>query len=197
MTASTSFIGMLVGFGDELRDAGVPVGSGDVLTYCAAMALLDPGDVLDLYWAGRTSLVTRQDHIPIYDRVFRNYFLDQPEMLKGPARAILKQSQIENQSVIEVPVAEPARPGKEEEARLGLMASDIEIWRNKAFAACTDEELAALRRIMNQVRVIPPRRRSRRTASLGRGADPIFVAPSAPRCAPMASPRSCSGDSVG
>ena len=54
----TSFIGMLVGFGDQLRDAGLPVGSGDLLTFCAAMALLDPGDVLDLYWAGRTSLVT-------------------------------------------------------------------------------------------------------------------------------------------
>jgi uncharacterized protein len=168
----TSFIGMLVGFGDELRIAGVPVGSGDVLTYCAAMALLDPGDVLDLYWAGRTSLVTRQDHIPIYDQVFRTYFLDQPDTRQGPARVILKQSLIENQSVIEVPAAEPARPGKEEEARLGLMASDIEIWRNKAFAACTDEELAALRRIMNQVRVIPPRRRSRRTSKSRAGSRP-------------------------
>ncbi len=168
----TSFIGMLVGFGDALRDAGVPIGSGDVLTYCAAMALLDPGDVLDLYWAGRTSLVSRRDHIPVYDRVFRTYFLDQPEQVQGPARAILKQSLIENQSVIEVPAAEPAQPGKEEEARLGLMASDIEIWRNKAFSACTDEELAALRRIMNQVKVIPPRRRSRRTAQSRAGSRP-------------------------
>ena len=170
----TSFIGMLVGFGDELRDAGVPVGSGDVLSFCAAMALLDPGDVLDLYWAGRSSLVSRRDHIPIYDRVFRTYFLDHPEELQGPARAILKQSLIENQSVIEVPATDPAQPGaeKEEEARLGLMASDIEIWRNKAFASCTDEELAALRRIMNQVKVIPPRRRSRRTTQSRTGSRP-------------------------
>ena len=168
----TSFIAMLVGFGDELREAGVPIGSGDVLTYCAAMALLDPGDVLDLYWAGRTSLVSRRDHIPVYDRVFRTYFLDHPEQVQGPARAVLKQSLIENQSVIEVPAAEPAQPGKEDEARLGLMASDIEIWRNKAFSACTDEELAALRRIMNQIKVIPPRRRSRRTTPSRAGSRP-------------------------
>jgi uncharacterized protein len=170
----TSFIGMLVGFGDALRDAGVPIGSVDVLTYCAAMALLDPGDVLDLYWAGRTSLVTRRDHIPTYDQVFRTYFLDQPEQVQRPAHAILKQSLIENQSVIEVPATDPARPGKEEEARLGLMASDIEIWRNKAFSACTDEELAALRRIMTQIRVIPPRRRSRRTTQSRAGRRPDF-----------------------
>ena len=36
----------------ELRAAGVAVGSGDVLGYCAAMAPLDPTDLLDLYWAG-------------------------------------------------------------------------------------------------------------------------------------------------
>ena len=171
-TDRTSFIGMLVGFGDQLRAAGVPIGSGDLMTYCAAMALLDPGDVLDLYWAGRTSLVARHDHIPIYDRVFRTYFLDQPDDLQESARAVLKQSQIENQSVIEVPFAEPAQRGNEEEARLGLMASDIEIWRNKAFSACTEEELAALRRIMNQVKVIPPRRRSRRTAQSRAGSRP-------------------------
>ncbi len=168
----SSFIGMLVGFGEELRLAGLAVGSGDLLTYCAAMALLDPADVVDLYWAGRTSLITRREHIPVYDRVFHTYFLDYPVDVPEQARAVLKRSLIENQSVIEVPAAEPAQPGKEEEARMGLMASDIEIWRNKAFAVCTDEELAALRRIMNEVKVIPPRRRSRRSVPARSGSKP-------------------------
>ena len=72
-------MGMLVRFGGELRRAGLAVGSGDLLTYCAAMATLDPGDLLDLYWAGRATLVTRREHIPVYDRVFRRYFLDEGE----------------------------------------------------------------------------------------------------------------------
>ena len=160
----TSYVEMLVGFGDELRAAGLPVGSGDVLTYCGAMASLDPSDLLDLFWAGRATLVTRRDHIPLFDQVFRRFFLDQGEDLPGPMRLALKQSSIENQSVIEVPATEPGPRGKdEEEARLGLIASDIEIWRHKSFAACTPEELAALRRIMAGIRVVPPRRRSRRT----------------------------------
>ncbi|MEK7410392.1 MAG: VWA domain-containing protein, partial [Actinomycetota bacterium] len=46
-----------------------------------------------------------------------------------------------------------------------LMSSDAEIWRNKSFADCTPEELASLRRIMAQVRLTPPRRRTRRSAS--------------------------------
>jgi uncharacterized protein with von Willebrand factor type A (vWA) domain len=44
------------------------------MTCCAAVATLDPGDLADLYWAGRTTMVTRRDQIPVYDRVFREYF---------------------------------------------------------------------------------------------------------------------------
>lgn len=158
------FVEMIVDFGRELRHEGIPVGSGEVLTHCAAMAALNPGDLLDLYWAGRSTLLTKHDQIPVYDRIFRRYFLGHGDHLPEAMNLALKRSDVENQAVIEVPATEPPSPGKdEEEAKLGLMASDIEIWRNKAFATCTEEELAALRRIMNRMKLIPPRRRSRRT----------------------------------
>ena len=34
------------------------------------MTPLDPTDLVDLYWAGRATLVTRRDGIPVYDEVF-------------------------------------------------------------------------------------------------------------------------------
>ena len=52
----SQFVRVLVDFARELRSVGLAVGSGDVLTYSAAMASLDPTDLLDLYWAGRTYL---------------------------------------------------------------------------------------------------------------------------------------------
>jgi uncharacterized protein with von Willebrand factor type A (vWA) domain len=161
---ASPLVEMLVEFGRRLRQAGLPVGSGDILTYCRATASLDPGDLLDLYWAGRCTLTDRKDQIPVYDRIFRRFFLEGVDELPEEARIAFQQSLIENQATIEVPATDPLAPGHdEEEARLGLVASDIEIWRNKAFAACTAEELAALRRIMAGMRVIPPRRRTRRT----------------------------------
>ena len=160
------FVDMVVDFCRELRAEGLPIGSGELLTYCEAMATLDPGDLLDLYWAGRSTLLTKNDQIPPYDRVFRRFFLGYDDRLPGRVAVALKRSDIENDSVIEVPATEPrSTGGDEEEARLGLMASDIEIWRNKAFASCTEEELAALRRIMNRMRLMPPQRRSRRMRS--------------------------------
>jgi uncharacterized protein len=165
------FAGVLVSFAHELRSAGLAVGSGDVLTYCRAMACLDPADLLDLYWAGRATLVTRRENIPVYDDAFRRFFLAAAdpitEMLTLKARPTA-----EAQAVLEVPATDPAGDGHEEEATLGLMASDAEALRHKLFADCTPEELAAVRRIMARLRLTPPRRRTRRTAAARSGRSP-------------------------
>ena len=165
------FVGVLVDFASELRIAGLAVGSGDVLTYCAAMTPLDPTDLLDLYWAGRATLVTRRENIPIYDEVFRRFFLAAGDpvtellMIKALVTA-------ETQSVLQVPATDPDGDARQEEAALGLMASDAETLRHKSFTSCTPEELAALRRIMARIRLTPPRRRTRRTAAARSGRAP-------------------------
>ena len=164
MPDDAPFVGLLVDFAAELRSAGLAVGSGDVLTYCAAMAPLDPSDLLDLYWAGRTTLVTRRESIGVYDEVFRRFFLAE----SGPVRELLKVKAhvtAETMAVLEVPATDPDGDGRQEEAALGLMASDAEVLRHKSFTACTPEELAALRRIMTRIRLTPPRRRTRRTVA--------------------------------
>ena len=56
-TGDDPFTSVLVGFARELRAAGLRVGTGDVLTYFAAMTPLDPTDLVDLYWAGRATLL--------------------------------------------------------------------------------------------------------------------------------------------
>jgi hypothetical protein len=43
------------------------------------------------------------------------------------------------------------------------MASSADALKRRSFTACTPEELAALRRIMTRMRLVPPRRRTRRT----------------------------------
>jgi len=166
------FVDLLVDFGRVLRDGGIPVGSGDLLTYCAAMEPLDPTDVTDLYWGGRTTLVTRREQIPTYDRLFRHYFLDEGLGDEDPTLRTIRAKAL-SQATLEIPDPGPdAEPGNEDEARVGLLASDAELLRQKAFAACTPEELVALRRIMARVRLTPPRRRTRRTARAERGPRP-------------------------
>ena len=171
MPEHAPFVSVLVSFASELRSAGLAVGSGDVLTYCAAMAPLDPTDLLDLYWAGRATLVTRREAIAVYDEVFRRFFLAAGD----PVRAMLTlkvEVTAETQAMLEVPATDPDSGGRTEEAMLGLMASNAEVLKHKSFAACTPEELAALRRIMARIRLTPPKRRTRRTAASRSGRAP-------------------------
>ena len=162
------FVGVLVDFARELRAAGLPVGPGDSVTYCTAMAPLDPTDLVDLYWVGRTTMVMRHDQIPVYDRVFRSFFLDERAELPADLKLTFRE-RAQTQSVLTVPETEPDPTGQDHAVRLGLLASDSSALKSKSFARCTPAELAALRRIMVRIRLTPPRRRTRRTVAAGSG----------------------------
>ena len=167
----TQLVGTLVDFARELRSAGVAAGSGDVLAYASALAVLDPADLTDLYWAGRTTLVSKRDDIPVYDEVFRRFFLG----AAGPDRELVTlraRADAEAEANLVAPASSPDAEGDEEEAVLGWMASDVEALKRKSFDACTPEELAALRRIMRRIQLTPPRRRTRRTQPARRGRNP-------------------------
>ena len=135
------------------------------------MAPLDPTDLVDLYWAGRTTLIRRREDIPVYDEVFRAFFLASD----SPVQKLLRlkaQAAAEAEAAFEIPAAEPSGNEKEEEALLGLMASNIETLKHRSFSECTEEELAAIRRIMARIKFTPPKRRTRRTRSSRDGRRP-------------------------
>jgi hypothetical protein len=165
------FTSVLVGFARELRAAGLRVGTGDVLTYFAAMTPLDPTDLVDLYWAGRATLLSGHEDQGVYDQVFRRYFLGED----APARSQLMlsaQSVAEAEAALVMPGTEPGPEEDEERPALGWMASDVDALKNRSFTACTPDELAALRRIMTRMRLTPPRRRTRRTRPARAGTEP-------------------------
>ena len=165
------FVTVLVEFGRALRAKGLAIGSGDILTYCAAMAPLDPTDLLDLYWAGRTTMVVRREDLPVYDEVFKAFFLASD----APVQKMLKikaQAAAEAEAAFEIPATEPSGKEQEEETLLGLMASNIETLKHRSFSECTDDELAAIRRIMARIKFTPPKRRTRRTRTANDGRRP-------------------------
>jgi uncharacterized protein with von Willebrand factor type A (vWA) domain len=160
---------VLVGFGRALRAEGLAVGTGDVLTYCRAAARLDPADLVDVYWAGRVTLVRRHEDLARYDTVFRRYFLDDGD---APPEFPTLTATPGSDAVLTLPESEG--PGDEQEAphAAGLAASTVDSLRRKAFGACTPDELAAIRRMTVRLRLTPPRRRTRRTRAARTGPIP-------------------------
>jgi uncharacterized protein len=171
MSRNNGFVTVLVEFGRALRSKGLSVGSGDILTYCAAMEPLDPTDLVDLYWAGRTTMIVRREDVAVYDEVFRSFFLASD----SPVQKLLRlkaQSAAEAEAAFEIPATEPSGKEQEEETLLGLMASNVETLKHRSFGECTDEELAAIRRIMERIKFTPPKRRTRRTRTARDGRRP-------------------------
>jgi uncharacterized protein len=135
---------VLTRFGRALRDEGLPVGTGRIAGFCRAAALLAPDD---LYWAGRATLVPRPQDIPVYDRVFAAFF--------GPEQQ--PPTRVRTVRVVE------------EEVELAL-ASPVERLREKSFARCSAEELAALGALMERIQLVVPPRRTRRRERARTGA---------------------------
>jgi uncharacterized protein len=165
------FVGVLTGFARELRAAGLRVGTGDVLTYFAAMTPLDPTDLVDLYWAGHATLLSRHEDESVYDQVFRRYFLGAEGALRGQL-TVSAELVAEAEAALVLPDTEPGPEQDEERPVLGWLASDVDVLKHRSFTACTPEELAALRKIMTRMRLTPPRRRTRRTRPAPSGTEP-------------------------
>lgn len=169
MSESAGFDELFIEFGQELRMSGLPIGSDDVISFCQGIAELDPSDIADIYWCGRATLVHRKDQIPTYDIKFREFFLKIITDEKDTRKAKI-QSAMTADSVLQIPSVEPKSPGEgEEEAKMGLMASTAEIWRNKAFAECTPLELAILRKMISTLKLSPRVRRTRRLRASPKG----------------------------
>lgn len=152
----------LVAFGRALRDEGVKVGTGRIHDFCQAASLLSEGD---LYWAGRGTLVARHDDIAVYDRVFATFF----GMPPVPPPDSQKQRQQQKRSS-DQRESEPGKEGSDLQHEPEVMlASEIEILKQKSFARCTHEELALLAELMQRVALSVPRRRTRRRESARSG----------------------------
>jgi len=162
--SSVDFDAVLVGFAHELRDAGIRIGTDDVITFCGGAAQLDITDLLDIYWSGRAALVRRPDQVPTYNAIFRRYFLEiDPSVAEQPRRVFRAASNAG--ATLEIPNTEPGLPGdiSPDEIKLGYLASTSEVYRHKAFAECNPDELRQVRRLITRLRVRPPVRRTRRT----------------------------------
>jgi uncharacterized protein with von Willebrand factor type A (vWA) domain len=151
----------LVVFARRLRAAGLLVGTGAVDDYCRAAALVGPEG---LYWAGRATLVTRRDDIPVYDRIFRGFYgIEASAPPRAPrARAV--------SALRPVDVRDADAESDDVEPPAGALASRIEILRHKRFDRCTRAELDELAMLASVFARSLPDRRSRRRRAADAGA---------------------------
>jgi uncharacterized protein with von Willebrand factor type A (vWA) domain len=193
--------GNLLTFGRRLRVAGLPVGSGQILSLVDAVGAIDVFRHDDVYHATRASVVTRPEQIPIFDLEFSRFWRElmgakpapldpfAPQNAPGapplPDASKKKTEQRhtpdgaeDEKDIFHVSESEDDASVQEEEFEASpddvMLFSAREILRRKDFSQCTQEEIAEARRIIEGFtwRLGTRKTRRRIRAKHGRFIDP-------------------------
>ncbi|HYW28489.1 MAG TPA: VWA domain-containing protein [Gaiellales bacterium] len=151
----------LVTFGRILREAGMEVGPGRAQDALRGLDLVDLADREQVYHALRCTLVSRHDHLPLFDAAFQAFWEGSPRAAEGlsPPGAVLPPTSAAQGSEPEDGVGD--EPDEDDEL-FGISAADHEVLRHRDFAQMSADELRRVRRLMDELAELHPVRRSRR-----------------------------------
>jgi uncharacterized protein len=185
---------LAAGLGRLLRGAGLPVTPERSARFARALSLARPGTRAQLYWTARAVFVSSRDEVDAFDRVFAAVFdgrvdpadargdpnAPAPPGTEGGERTRSPGARTTAPGAGALPgwATAGARPASDDSAADREVpiaaASSEERLAERSFASLEPSELAQLRRLMAQLALATPRRRSRR-ARRGRRGEHIDV----------------------
>ncbi len=173
----------IVTFGRVLREVGVEVGPGRVADALKGLDSVELARQDDVYWTLRQTLVSRREDLASFDVAFDSWFLNVFGARVQKPRTAEPQGERQKGGA--------PGPGPEIDggvAEVGGWNPD-ELLRTKDFGAMTPDELARAKKLIKEIAVARPRRRTRRLrpdvkghaldvrglvrASLSTGGDPV------------------------
>ncbi len=187
-TAQADLASLATAFGHRLHAAGVPVTAERIARFAEAILLTSPQTTSQAYWLGRVTLLTGHFQIPVYDRVFDEYFRGYVDLVedagslppspaspldageRAPRDTGAQQSGGSSSPITSATPGLDARGESEvEDMSMLAAASTSERLAARDFSECSAEELALLRRLVEQLPLVPPQRRGRRLRRHARG----------------------------
>ena len=148
---------LATGFVHSLRTGGLTVPISASLQFTRALAALGLGDGDDVYWAGRSTLLTRPEDIAMYDAMFLAYF-----HRNGTGFKVRFEDEPES-AAVGIDSDEAAGEGeRSDDDVMALRYSAAETLGQKDFAEFTSSEMNEAQRVINEMRLRPAVRASRR-----------------------------------
>jgi uncharacterized protein len=177
-------------FGRRLHEAGVPVSAERSARFARALSIVRPVARRRLYWTARAVFVSEPAQVRAFDAVFAEVFgaptpagtsaSEDSRQISSPAEDVPDAADARSPATDREPEAwsddrTPA-PGRRGETRdehpvaVPTVATDEEVLRDKRFDALEPAELAALYRLMAELSLATPERRTRRAEPFRHGA---------------------------
>ena len=149
-------------FATTLRRLGVPVATGDALTFVEALGAVGIEERSAVYWAARTTLVRRPEHLPAFESAFAAFWL-QRELIRTSATVEPVVLAVDDEVDDDEADAPPPEDDDAADARtISVRYSPAEVLRHKDFAEYTDREFEEVRHLMARLRLGGALRRSHR-----------------------------------
>jgi uncharacterized protein len=175
MTTSNYFLDNLLLFIQLLRRAGIPVSSEQAMDVVRALTLVDVGNREQVYYAARSVLVSRYEHLRLFTALF-NRFLRNHHLANGAGKAHAAPLAPRHDRRHHVPllISYMARKARADDPEIDALDksgtySASEILQRKDFSAMTDEELDAIKRLIQALRWQLSLRQTRRYVPDKRG----------------------------
>jgi len=143
---------------------GIEVPIASTIVFHEALGKIGIHERDNVYWAGRTTLLSQPGDIPIYDEAFQSFW-------EGSIRVeILKPNEVDNFASLpdsEIDLEE-VEDGINYDNIASLKYSRSEILSEKDFALYSDEELDEVYNLMKSIELIGGKRQSRRRIATSR-----------------------------
>jgi uncharacterized protein len=159
----------LVALAGLLRAGGVRVGTGELEAGLRALAAVDSASRADARLALRAVLCSRHEDLPVFDAAFAALFGDDAgpagrpgvDLGEGATLALPRVASPDPPARADEPIAEPVT--------VPSAWSDVELLKEKDFAAYSDAERAMARSVLRTLAARGPMRLGRRTRPVRRG----------------------------
>lgn len=174
LASDLSLLRNLLLFGRTLRRAGIPVSPVQSRAFVEALEWTDLGDRQAVFHTARALLVYRHEDLRLFETLFQRFWrapgaggprTPRPRRAERPRR--LDPRPVELASYL-ARKASPEDPEVDISDRRGTF-SRLESLRRKDFSEMNEEELAAVRRLIQEARWKAARRRTRRLVADARG----------------------------
>ncbi|MEI7622818.1 MAG: VWA domain-containing protein [Actinomycetes bacterium] len=149
----------LIGLVALLRRAGLFIPVGSLISFVDAVGIIG-SDLRSIYWSGRTTLVHSPVEIELFDSVYRHWILGTEAELTIAEMANEEPLIVDDDDVRDD--QQPESADAESESRPVLRFSRTESLRSMDFAQMSIDDRSETDRLITQMRVNAPTRRSRR-----------------------------------
>src|SRR5215204_1528492 len=172
----------LIGFGRDLRHRGLAVGTGRIVTFCRAAGALGLFERADLYWAGRSSLISRPEDVEAFDEAFAAWFgtgfrleLPMPGSPRDVDGIVEDEREVEGDALDDRVIAREWHELEKDaltdgEASIRIVASAAEMLREKSFGDLTEEERLHVSHLIRKLVLQLPTQHTRRYRAAPSGA---------------------------